>query len=279
MKQLSKVIGAILIGIITIAAGLLYGADLVSAASAPRPDFTAPRQIIGYLNINAAKLPPTQVKQALWGLERLWDQTQKKYERQLNSKKMQIKLAKYRFSDLAQFRNIQDPDVLKLLTDILADSMRLTHSNHHYSLKINYAVVNSKITRYAPKPVAAYFRIITRNQNVSTTNALKITPNELAKRISETENFLKNNSGFARKEVVATIYRTSLTVYLRGATQTPAFTANKVNNQFLKSYQATANKYKDQPFGQLITEYLNILKQNQYQKTTQVEEFIKAKTA
>jgi hypothetical protein len=278
MKQLSKVIYASLIGISIIAASLSLRADPAAATSESKPSFAAPREIIGYLNINAAKLPPAQVEQALWELERLWDQAQENYEGQLNSKKMQAKLAKYRFPDLAQFRNIQDPEVLKLLNDILADSLRLSHSNHHYRLKINYYQVTSGITRYAPKPVAAYFRIINSSQNISATNALKITPNELAQRIGETDNFLKNNSGFVKKETVAAIYRASLTVYLLGASPTPAFTANKVNNQFLKSYQATAYKYKNQPFGQLITAYLNVLKQNKYQKTKQVEAFIKEKT-
>jgi hypothetical protein len=279
MKQLNKVICAALIGLITVSTGLMSGVNSVNAAPKSNQNFSTPREVIGYLNVNAAKLPPAQVEQTLWELERLWNQAQKNYQGQLNSKKMRTKLAKYRFPDLAQFRNIHDPDVLKLLTDIMADSMRLTHSKQKYSLKINYAVINPRLTRYAPQPTADYFRITARSQNISAAGSLKLTPNELAKRIGEAATFLKNNSEFAKKNTIATIYRKCLAVYLLGTAQTPAFTANKLNRQFLQSYQATATKYKNLPFGQVINEYLDLLKQNKYQKTKQVEDFAKTKAA
>jgi hypothetical protein len=279
MKSRNKIISAALIGIIAVSTGLLCQIGTVRAASQPKAKFNTPRAVISYLNLNAAKLPQVEVERSLWDLERLWNQSKANYERRLNSKKIQSKLVKYRFRDLAQFRNIQDPDVLNLLTNIMADNLRLSHVGRQYRLKINYAAINRKITRHAPKPVAAYFRIINRSQNISATAPLKITPNELAKRIGEAENFLKNNGGFEKKEVIIAIYRKNLGVYLLGTTKTPAFTANKINNNFLKSYQKTTVKYKDLPFGQIVTEYLKLLKQNKYQKTKPVEDFIKAKTA
>ncbi|MGD9156673.1 MAG: hypothetical protein PVG90_14420 [Bacillota bacterium] len=280
MKHIKKMIYSALIGLFTVSLALTSQTTAVKAAAfQAKPSFTAPREVIGYLNRNAANLPPSKVEQALWELERLWNQTRQKYESRLNSKAMRAKLAKYRFRDLAQFRNIKDPEVLKLLTDILADNLRLAHTNQKYYLKIKYAAINKEITRYAPQPVADYFRIVNRSQNISAARALKITPNELAKRIGEAENFLKNNGGFAKKDAIVAIYRKNLGVYLLGTAKTPAFTANKIKKNFLKSYQKTAAKYKKLPFGRIVTEYLILLKQNKYQKTKPVEDFIKAKTA
>jgi hypothetical protein len=279
MKHLKKPTRSALIGIFTVSLALTSQTAAIKAASHAKPGFATPREIINYLNFQAAKLPPAKVEQSLWKLERLWNQTRQKYESQLNSKAMRAKLTKYRFRDLAQFRNIQDPEVLKLLTEILADNLRLAHTKQKYYLKINYTAINTKITGYAPQPVADYFRIVNRSQNISAANALKITPNELAKRIGEAEIFLRDNVEFVKKNVILAIYRQNLAVYLLGTTKTPAFAANnKINDRFLQSYLSTVAKYKNLPFGQVVAEYYDILKQNHYRKTKRVEEFVKAKT-
>lgn len=86
MKRLDKFIFAVLIGVITVTAGL-SGFAPVNAAPKSKQNFTMPREAFGYLITNAAKLSPAQVEQGLWELQRLWDKTQKKYQSQLESKK------------------------------------------------------------------------------------------------------------------------------------------------------------------------------------------------
>lgn len=280
MKHFHKLISAVLIGAISLSAGWLCGGAAVNAAPPAKENFTMPREVIGYLSINAVKLPPAKVEQSLWQLQKLWDMTQTRYESRLESPIIKRKLAKYSFRDLSQFRNIDDPSIQQLLTNILADGFRLIKSNDSLGLKIDYSVINPKITRYAPKPVAGYFNIIARSNrsNICPDGKLRINPDVLASHILEAESFLKNHPQFEKRNEISALYKDCLTLYLLGADQTPAFPRNKLDDRFLKSYQATAAKYTDTQFGQLITEYLTVLKQNKYHKTKQVLDFVKQKT-
>ncbi|HYH03299.1 MAG TPA: hypothetical protein VEC37_09370, partial [Bacillota bacterium] len=162
MKHFNKLVTAVFITAIIVSAGWFSGNNPVNAAPPAKQNFTMPREAIGYLSINAAKLSPAQVEQSLWQLQKLWDKTQIRYESRLESPIMKRKLSKYSFRDLSQFRNIQDPSVQQLLTNILADSYRLVKSKDTLSLKIEYSAINPKITRYASKPVAGYFNIVAR---------------------------------------------------------------------------------------------------------------------
>lgn len=280
MKRLDKFIFAVLIGVITVAAGL-SGFVPVNAAPKSKQNFTMPREAFGYLITNAAKLSPAQVEQGLWELQRLWDKTQKKYQSQLESKKIQRKLGKYRFRDLVQFRNITDTEVLQLLTNIRADGYRLINGQGKVNLKIDYSVINPKVTRYAPKPVRTYFKIIARSnpQTICVNGTLKVTPNALAARIVQAERFLKENPEFVKKAEVEGVYKQCLSFYLLGSAKTPAFKGNKLNENFLKSYQEAATKYQTDSFGKLVADYLNLLKQSNYRKTKQITEFVKSKSS
>lgn len=274
MKQFNKLLLVAMIGFGTVTAGLFN--DACAAAKNAPAKFTMPRQLVSYLIVESPKLGAAKVDQSLTTLEELWSSTKANYETQI--KKNQPKLAKYSYRDLSQFRNITDPTVQKLLTDIMADSFRLTNNEGKLGIAIEYPVIVPKVTRYASKPVSGYYEILSSSSaaKVCVDGALKVTPDALAERIVKAQAFIKDNPNFSKIAEVKTISQNCLALYLLGADNTPAFpSGKKLNDKFLKSYQLSATKYKAAPLGTVMTEYLNVLKQSKFMKTNQITDFVK----
>lgn len=273
MKQLNKLLFVAVIGLGTVAAGLYNACDAAKGAPAK---FTAPRQLVGYLIMESPKMGAAKVDQSLTELQGLWNSTKTTYENQIAKNK--AKLSKYSFRNLSQFRNITDPTVQKLLTDILADGFSLTNNEGKLGVDVNYSVIVPKVTRYATKPMGGYLEIVSTSSvsKVCADGALKVTPDALADRIVKAQAYIKDNPNFPKTAVVKAISQNCLSLYLLGTDNTPVFASgNKLNDKFLKSYQQSATKYKAAPLGKIVNEYLTVLKQSKNTKTKEVTDFVK----
>ncbi len=261
----------------------------VNAKTALRPSTTdppggrmTPRVLLRYLADNAKRLKPVQLDQEILRLIALQNKYLDSYEAQLFSADLNSKINGYNLEDLIQLRGIKEEKIKELIRNIQADGFILSLSEGMVYAEIDYPSLSARFGRYASKQVAGYLRIMAREttQHFAEDAALKISPDNLGRRIAAIETFLKENPRFVRRNEVLELGQRYLLAYLIGLNNTPAFNyqTNRLTNRFYQSYQNSIIKFPDTKFAGMIKEYLNLLGENDFRKTKQVVNFANRST-
>lgn len=110
--------------------------------------------------------------------------------------------------------------------------------------------------------------------------SLMISWNQISDRIIDWDNYLKRYSSYPEsKEVKAIIDTIYLPAYLTGMDNTPAFDweTKILNDDLKKSFKRFIENYQNSTYYQVINEYYDILKKNNFVLNDEVEYFLKRK--
>ena len=241
-------------------------------------DFTAPGDIIRFLNVNGPRLAKKEVDQYLLQLIALQQIFQKSYERQLFSDTLNPGINQYKYQDLIALRNIKEEKIKDLVQRIYADGFKLSISEGMVYPEIDFSELRKKYGRYATREVLGYLRIMAAEttRHFSEDAGLMVSPDGLGGRIAAIEVFCKEFPGFVRLTEITKLHKMYLSAYLIGMNNTPAFsyTTNRLDDRFFKSYGNSMRLYKGTEFARLTGEYLKLLERNNYQKTQVVLDFV-----
>lgn len=171
---------------------------------------------------------------------------------------------------------IADPELRAAIQALLERGYKIITPEGMYEPVINYDVYR-QFADYVPADTKAYIAIkaAESDQRLSSDAAIIIPIGELYNRLRQAEDFLRLYAGSDQYEAVKAMYDIYASAYFYGQNNTPAFdyATNKLEQEFLDSYQAAAEDSGQSAAAQAAKDYLIVLDDNDYTLTDAVSQY------
>ena len=237
--------------------------------------------IIKFMDENISFVSQQNASTVLIGLERKQQQlVAKLQEKFANNDVIQKTLAKdYRGPLTDSYINgIQEKVTKDLLMITKNSGLKIETAEGFYYPVIDYSFFKKYRSNVSPD-IAAYIDIMAVESDITPVKdaALMIGWEEILKRASSQEDFLKVYGNSMKADDVKALLKKYLIFSLYGTNNTPLFTyENKemvpaAKQAYLKSEFNSSNG----SYSKIMTEYLNLLKKNQYKLTKEVDDYRK----
>jgi hypothetical protein len=193
---------------------------------------------------------------------------------------LQQKLAKdYRGNLTEQYINeLSDRPQKELLQETNNSGFKIETAEGFYFPVINYSLYKKYRGNVTPD-IAAYIDIMAMESDKMPVKdaALRIGWDEILKRASNQEQFIKQYGSSAKAEDVKLLLKKYLVFALYGANNTPLFRYedNKMAPEAKMAYGKFVWNNKDDKFSKIMVEYLVVIKQNDYTLSNEVESYRK----
>ncbi len=137
----------------------------------------------------------------------------------------------------------------------------------------------SKFMIYAPfvsEEVKSYIQIksLESNEYTGTRSTLEISQGDLVDRILLAENHLRKFKDGKTYPIVLEMYKAYMYYYIPSALIFQD--SSKMDDKLISSYRVFVDNHPDTISAQIVTDYLNTLQDNGYEKTEAVDEYLKA---
>lgn len=245
--------------------------DLMNANSSPS-------EILKYIEANIGNLSKEDGDIVVEGLIEVQKKQLQNYQEKLYSQEFTDKVSKYKFEDLISLNNIKEEDVKKFLESAYNEGYKLITAEGMYDFELDYVKLESKFSPYVSEKTAAYLGIMATESkdHFAADGAIKISLDELANRVINTENFLQKFGDSQYAKEIKQQYNWYLTAYLIGLNNTPAFSYedNKLKDEVLTNFKSTMIKYKDSKLSTTLKDYVDLVTKNEFLKTREVLDFV-----
>lgn len=179
--------------------------------------------------------------------------------------------------DLETLKNADDEMVSKLAKETIYRRYKLEENEGFISPIIDYESYKS-YGKYLSQQMNSFIEIMAfESESPSVMDAGIVIPlDDFADRIMKLYDFEEKYPGFIRIYYIVNMLNGKLWVYMGGIDNTPVFDfgSNTIIGERLTDFKAKAEKYKGTRFGDKLTEYLELLKTENYMKTQKVADYI-----
>ncbi|MGE5391219.1 MAG: hypothetical protein ACM3PE_09180 [Deltaproteobacteria bacterium] len=241
----------------------------------------SPREMIDFSNHNLSRLPRDSATRLVLRLESTQREQLEARTSALLDADTQIALQRFGYNSSLEdmIKSTNDQKLRSVLQETRANGFKLIPLEGNYYPIIDY----ERYQIYQPyinEDIKTYIDIAAAESNQAYLNdaALTITWPELARRALRAESFIGQYTNSARIDDVRQQYDIYVTTYLYGANNTPAFDydTKTLSEKARQSYYEVARSSADKSqIVEVIRRYLPILEKNKYQRTPEVEQYLK----
>ena len=152
-----------------------------------------------------------------------------------------------------KIKDIQDENLRNLVTKLINNKYKLVNIEGNYYPLVDYEKMKEYIA----------IKAMDSNEPVAIDAGLKISYDELASRIIQTEKYIQRYSQGQRHEEMLGSYKNKLVIYLGGLDNTPICDpqSKKIYDEVLESYRKTS-KTKDSTTAFIINKYIGVIEEN-----------------
>ncbi len=163
-----------------------------------------------------------------------------------------------------KIKDIQDENLRNVVTKLINSKYKLVNIEGNYYPLVDYEKMK-QYNDYISDEMKEYIAIkaMDSNEPVAIDAGLKISYDELASRIIQTEKYIEKYSQGQRHEEMLGVYKSKLAIYLGGLDNTPISDpqSKKVYDEVLESYRKTS-KIKDSTTAFIINKYIGVIEEN-----------------
>ena len=245
-----------------------------------RNDFTT-EGLIKFINEKISVVSSDSASMMILILEKNQQLDLTKLEEKYGNDKIQEKMAKNFRGDFSEgyINSIQDKVIKDLLLETKNKGFKIETAEGFYFPVIDYSFYR-KYQSNVTSDIAAYIDIMSvESDKVAVKDAgLMISWDEVVKRATNQERFIKEFSNSAKKEDVKQLLKRYLVFALYGTNNTPLFSyedklmlpaAKKV---YLETVLSNGNEGR---FSRIMSDYLTLVKKNDYKLTQEVDDYRK----
>lgn len=180
-------------------------------------------------------------------------------------------------TDLETLKNADDEMVSKLAEETIDRRYKLEENEGFISPIIDYKSYKS-YRKYLSQQMNSFIEIMaSESESPSVIDAgIAIPLDDFADRIIKLYDFEEKYPGFIRIYYIVNMLNGKLWVYMGGIDNTPVFDfgSSTIIGERLDDFKLNVEKYKGTRFGDKLTEYLKLLKTENYMKTQKVADYI-----
>lgn len=245
-----------------------------------RNDFTT-EELIKFINEKISVVSPENASMMILILEKKQQLDLTKLEEKYGNDTIQEKIAKNFRGDFSEsyINSIQDKVIKDLLLETKNKGFKIETAEGFYFPVIDYSFYR-KYQSNVTSDIAAYITIMSvESDKVAVKDAgLMISWDEVVKRATNQEGFIKEFSNSAKKEDVKTLLKRYLIFALYGTNNTPLFSyEDKVMIPAAKKsyFETIPNNGSEGSFSRIMSDYLTLVKKNDYKLTQEIDEYRK----
>lgn len=227
-------------------------------------------KVIDYIDNNIEKLSSIEADKMIMGLENLLESTREKlaYENFDLTQEEYIELTQLLGNELffskSKISEISNEKLRERVENLYNNYFKLINIEGDFEPIVDYEALK-KYDKYVSDEIKDYIKIKARNSEepMAVDGALRISYDELSKRILEAEEYVKRYYEGSRYEEVLGLYRTWLGLYLDGLPNTSIadFQSKIIKKDVYESYKKTA-KAKDSATAYVVNKYLELIDKN-----------------
>jgi|GEM_PF-1187452 len=180
-------------------------------------------------------------------------------------------------TDLAILAGSNDKELSGLAQKTLNRKYKLVSTEGFICPIVDYLTYKIQYGSYLSEQMNAYIDIMAGESEKPSVSdgGITISLKEYVNKIMSLYEFEEKYGGFARIYRIVNMLNGSLWVYMGGIDNTPVFKFDgKILPERLEDFKANAVKYKGTRFGDKLTEYLDLLKSENYKRTEKVADYI-----
>lgn len=253
--------------------------EVISQLNSMQEKSSKPKEMYDYLNQNISGLNKEGATEALGILVNTLEEYENTYNEQLftgNNPDLMYKYFEVQF-DYNKIASVKEKDLRDLLYDITWGGYKIVDTDGSFMVVLDYDSLKT-FSKNVNDELKTYIDIMAlRYNNPAAVDAsLILPPKELAQRILQMENYILSYNNEQREEMMISMYEGYLMVYMSGSENTPVFDAdtNMIFPDRFKNFEETASKEKDSVFGKILSQYVELLKQENFINTEKVQDFV-----
>jgi hypothetical protein len=238
-----------------------------------------PKEIFGYLNQNIKEMNKEAASKAVGILINILEEYETIYNEQLFTGTIPDLMYKY-FElafDYSKIESVKEADLKALLYDITLGGFKIVDTEGTFMVIVDYDALKT-FNEYLEDELKYYIDIMAMiyNDPVAIDASTMVSPLELEKRIIQMENYIMGFDNQQRKEMILSLYLGYTMVYMSGTENAPTFDydTGAMNPNMFKIFETAAVTYKETTFGKVMNKYVEVLKQEGFENTEKVQDFI-----
>jgi len=253
--------------------------EVLMQMSAMQEGSNKPKEIFGYLNQNIKEMDKKAATEAVGILVNILEEYETIYNEQLFTGVIPDLMNKYfEFTfDYNKIDLVKESDLKELLYDITLGGFKIIDTEGTFMVIVDYNALKT-FNEYLEDDLIYYLDIMAMiyNDPAAIDASMMVSPEELEKRIIQMENYIKVFENQQRKEIILSLYLGYTMVYMSGTEDTPIFDydTGAMNADMFKTFEAAAVTYNETIFGKVISKYVEVLKQEGFENTEKVQDFI-----
>ena len=255
------------------------GEEVLTQISIMQKKNSKPKEIFGYLNQNIKELNKKAASEAVGILVNTMEEYETIYNEQLFTgtiPDLMYKYFEYVF-DYSKIEFIKEAELKELLYDITLGGFKIVDTEGTFMVIVDYNALMT-FNEYIEDDLKYYIELLAMiyNDPVAMDASIVVSSQELEKRIIQMENYIKTYENQQRKEMILSLYLGYTMVYISGTENTPIFDYDTgvMNAGMFKTFEAAAGTYNETIFGNVISKYIEVLKQEGFESTEKVQDFI-----
>lgn len=235
-------------------------------------------EIIAFIDSNLTTVSSENSAAMLSGLEQIQKERLPQFQDKFADEQVQQFVAKgFRqgISD-SYLHTVQDKTVKGLLLEVKNSGFKVETAEGMFFPVIDYSAYK-KYCSAMPQDIAAYIDIMAVESDKTPVKdaGLMISWTEILKRASDQERFIKEFGNSAKVEDVQELLKRYTVFALYGANNTPLFSYedNQMTAEAKQAYLSASFTATNGNFSKVMSDYLSVLKKNDYKLTTEVQEY------
>jgi hypothetical protein len=238
-----------------------------------------PKEIFGYLNQNIKEMNKKAASEAVGILISILEEYETIYNEQLftgTTPDLMYKYFELAF-DYNKIESVKESDLKALLYDITLGGFKIVDTEGTFMVIVDYDALKT-FNEYLEDELKYYIDIMAMiyNDPAAIDASTMVSPLELEKRIIQMENYIMDFDNQQRKEMILSLYLGYTMVYMSGTENAPTFDydTGAMNPDMFKTFETAAVTYKETIFGRVMNKYVEVLKQEGFENTEKVQDFI-----
>lgn len=179
-------------------------------------------------------------------------------------------------TDLNQLKTSKNKKLADLAQETIDRKYKLYNVEGFITPLVDYKAYNS-YRQYISKEMNDYMDImqVESDQPSAVDAGIAIPLEDFIDRIIKSYKFVADYPDSPRAEQINNMKKNKVWIYLAGIDNTAVFEMNgKIYSERLKDFQDTQKKYESTEFGNLLKDYLDLLKQENYQRTQKISYYL-----
>ncbi len=242
-------------------------------------------ELMQYIDENLAVVSKEKAVVLVKGLERVQKANLHLWEKNFENEALQKEMARiyqengWKLDDL---NGIQDSELMSIVLEAINNGFKVETAEGYFFPVIDYAFYDKYHEAVTPD-LAEYFQImaVESDQTPVKDAALMISWEEIVNRAERQEEFIKDYGNSTQIKAMEELLKRYVTFALFGCNNTPLFSydTKEIASEAKEAYLKRSWDEEQGSFSALMEEYLEVLEENDYRLTKEVDEFRKEAAA